>query len=259
MSHIQAIGFDAPDEDSFRKLVMGLIHGRGEPYYYDSDNCYFCLGDESGAQIWLFISGNKEILGFSPHFKGDARYPVNLTVLESKEGSMQGGWQAELYAETPAEKEALSFLFECPDTLTFVPPILPWFTNLQLSAFAHELTFWTDEKAYRDQRSSGTDGLLQFSPLLQEGAGEAQPLGQFIGKVISAEERTNSFTRQSFFWASVETQGGVIDLVWHKNICSELPVAGSIVQAVAWLSGRIVDRPRLKGRGLKGLLFGRKS
>lgn len=239
---------------------MGLIRGKGQPHYYDSDNCYFCLSDKSGAQVWLFISGNKEILGFTPHFEGDARYPVTVTRIENTEGSMQGGWHcwSNPEAKDKPEEGLFPFLFECPDTLTFVPPIMPWFSSVQLSAFAHELFFWKDEQSFQASFASGGNH-PPASVLKMKALDESQPMAQFTARVIKAEERVNNLTKQVFRWARVQTEGGELDLVWHTGLSAEMPQPDSIVQATAWLSGRFVERPRLKGRGLRGLLFGRKS
>jgi hypothetical protein len=255
MSHIASIGFDAPSEEEFRAMVQRFLSGRkGEPFFTETDQSYLAIPDASGAQLWIQLSEQKAILGFRPHFHGNAKMKVTVVDSEPQEGTLSGVWTGfcNPNGAKDAEKEGLYKLsFDCPDYLSFVPPMQPWHSTLQIAAFAERLEFapW----------SAGDS--LQLSPMLKSTKGEEQqpsPMVRLKGKVVDAEELTNGLTDQAFCHALVTTLGGEVDLVWPIGLMDELPKPGMAVKAQAWLSGRFSERPRLRGRGLRGLLFGRR-
>ena len=60
-----------------------------------------------------------------------------------------------------------------------------------------------------------------------------------VGRVLEAERVRNQLTERDFLRIEVETPAGPLDLIVDPGMVDDLPEKGRIVQAGAWLSGRI--------------------
>ena len=118
--------------------------------------------------------------------------------------------------------------------------------SVQLAAFAHQVTLFDDEQAFRD--SPKVDGRLEpqsFIPCPQKvrQGGETEPPtaeALVCGHILKSQLLHSDLTGLPFYWLLLETAGGRIDLlVDPESIPSEPPIGG-IIKTVCWLSGRIL-------------------
>jgi hypothetical protein len=120
-------------------------------------------------------------------------------------------------------------------------------TEVQLAAFAHELTVFPDSDAYADA-SEGRELPHAAESFIPSGlfvtGEEPEPAAEafFTGTVLAARGRMNETTGDPFWWARVRTLGGEIEVVANPVLLSGPVSAGAVVQGSFWLSGRLRDQ-----------------
>jgi hypothetical protein len=60
-----------------------------------------------------------------------------------------------------------------------------------------------------------------------------------VGKILEAAKVTNELTSRDFLRVQMETPAGPMDLIVDPGMLEEPPDIGQIIQAGAWISGRI--------------------
>ena len=60
-----------------------------------------------------------------------------------------------------------------------------------------------------------------------------------VGRALESERVTNQLTGREFVRIRIETPAGPMDLIVDPGMLQDLPDDGSVLQAGAWLSGRI--------------------
>jgi len=211
--------------------------------------------DPSGAELWLQVDRNGELIGMNPHFSGQATMPVGLqSRTDDTDHPLDGSFHAWANpAEGSSEDGDYPFLFDSPDAMTHLDLLVPSQATVQLAAFAHEVTFFDSEEAFdesqRDQEvkfaasSFIPSGL--FSP---EGEGSEAPsaMAIFTGAVLAAEKKVNAMSGNHFYWALVDTLGGRFDVVIDRTLAECAPPVGGILSGSFWLTGRLVEYQKRK-------------
>lgn len=264
MSNLSNIGFNVDSDEALDALINQVI-GRGERITTATGD-YVCYSDPSGAEIWLQINAENELVGFNPHFRGDSVLDISITTsLEQTHGPMDGAlhaWMAPSELDDP-ESGYYPFVFDLPNFTTFAWPSFPWNTKVQLTAFAQTLSYYPSATAYEESQTSevkfAAESFIPSGLFVQEEGAMPQALGLMTGTIIQAEARTNQLTGATFYCLLVQTLGGVMDVVADPRFFEEQPAIGGVVQVEAWLSGCLLEEP--KGEQAKksflGRLFGR--
>jgi hypothetical protein len=60
-----------------------------------------------------------------------------------------------------------------------------------------------------------------------------------IGRLLEGEKVTNRLTGCGFYRVLMETPAGPVVLIVEPDLLEEMPEAGSVLQAGAWISGRL--------------------
>ena len=134
-------------------------------------------------------------------------------------------------------------MFDAPDTAVYSDLSLPKQFNVQLTAFAHDLTLFASEAAYNESQGSEPKlATISFFPTgTFVGEGETPSAhAVFTGHIADWALRRNPATQLDFYWLRVQTLGGVIDVVATPDMLENEPVAGGIAQGSFWLSGRLL-------------------
>jgi hypothetical protein len=210
---------------------------------------YFRWSDPSGAEIWLQVNANNELIGMNPHYAGRSTVRVGLTARLASAGPSEldgsfHGW-ADPAGDAP-DTGCYPFVFDAPDYRLHEELPLPAQKQVQIAAFAHEIAAFetvaayeasqTDDLKYASQ-SFIPSGLFTSAP---ESAVRPQALAIFAGHVLAAEEKINVLTGSPFYWALVETLGGAYDVVIDSDLLPGLPKVGGVISGSFWLSGRII-------------------
>jgi hypothetical protein len=121
-------------------------------------------------------------------------------------------------------------------------PNLPTVLGAQISAFAHEIQVYADEKAYQETGASLAPEAFIPSGLFTPTMESIEPpnaTAVLTGRVIQCSTFTNWITGSKYEWALVRTLGGEFDVVIDPGILQTDIHPGNILTGSFWLSGRL--------------------
>jgi hypothetical protein len=191
---------------------------------------------------------------FFPYYAGDSRMKVALLektprreVLPS-DGAFLCRGGASAGADWVAGRNP--FVFDTLDYCRYEGLSLPRLSDVQLTAYAFEMTGYEGEEEYDEAYPADEQGYCwdykHFVPLCMatprgEG-GELQDAGAEIsGFVRDTAIVTNPLTGLDFCWARVETIGGEVDVVCSPERLSGYLVVGGVAATNCYLFGRLIE------------------
>jgi hypothetical protein len=210
---------------------------------------YYRWSDPSGAEIWLQVNTNNELIGMNPHYAGRSAVRVGLTARLPSAGPSEldgsfHGW-ADPAGDAP-DTGCYPFVFDAPDYRLHEELSLPARKVVQIAAFAQTIAAFETIAAYEASQTGDLKSASQsFIPSgLFAPAGDATVTPQaraiFAGHVLAADAKINVLTGCVFYWALVETFGGAYDVVIDSNLLPGVPAVGGVISGSFWLSGRII-------------------
>ncbi|MEO0897975.1 MAG: hypothetical protein AAFY71_16320 [Bacteroidota bacterium] len=245
MSNFSNIGFPIATEEQLYELAE-RAYQQSMPYPSEKGT-YYCYADPSGAELWIQISQENELIGINPHFRGSSSRRVGITTsLDRPPSIMDGGFHAWSEPQDPEKPDTglYPFVFDSPDYRLVDLKDVGVESHIQLTGFTFELGVYQDEEAYMAQQ----EGKIKYSaesfiPMGLWGSGEEgqgpEATAMLAGTIKEAELKTNMLTGERFYSMLVETLGGEIDLVADPNIFEIEPLVGGIAMGSFWLSGKI--------------------
>ncbi len=261
-SHFSAIGFEVQSVEDLVALAK-QVAPQAQVVPVKAGRYLRWVG-ASGEELWLQADKTGAVIGMNPHFGGKSSVRVRLQARVVREGftSLDGsfeGW-ADPVQDRP-ESGAYPFVFDAPDDATYIALQLPTIAEVQVAAFAHEISCYDTPEAFR---ASQEDRQVKFAPqsfipsgmFQPDSPAPAPPVATAIitGHVIEAEARKNSLTGRPFFWALVDTLGGKYDVVIDQSLLERAPPEGGVLSGSFWLSGRLTSFPKQKRSWLGKIL-----
>ncbi|MEO8073091.1 MAG: hypothetical protein ABI891_08370 [Acidobacteriota bacterium] len=250
MSNLSDIGFPVQSEQDVNVLITETIK------YVESIRCpqgfYLRFADSSGAEIYLQGNPDQELIGFNPHFDGESRRKVGLTKkIERDSSELDGGfyaWADPRDADVEHSGE-YPFVFDVPDFRLAEIDDFPVVKEIQLTAFAsNDFKVFANEKEFRADENWNNMATKSFMPsglfLPDDEKTEIEPprpIGILTGEIKRFELKTNELSNENFYWFSVETLGGEIDVVADVKLVPIEPQIGGVISGQFWLSGKILD------------------
>jgi len=250
-SHFSTIGLPVASEEDMHTLA-NRVGPLAEPLAAPN-GVYFRWSDPSGAELWLQVNANNEVIGMNPHYAGRSAVRVGLTARLPSAGPSEldgsfHGWADP--AGDAFETGCYPFVFDAPDYRLHEDMSLPARSEVQIAAFAHEIAAFESVAAYEASQA----GDLKFASQSFIPSGLFTPAGDsnapppawatFAGHVLAADEKINGLTGHAFYWALVETLGGAYDVVIDSTLLPDVPAVGGVLSGSFWLSGRIKARPQ---------------
>lgn len=247
-SHFSTVGFPLESEQDMYDLANRI--GEDADVLEVSEGSYLRWSSSSGAEIWLHVDPDGDLVGMVPHFAGQSGLRVGITsrVVRPKQPALDGAFYA--WADPPEddiEAGLYPFVFDLPDYCSHSNLVLPRLVTTQVAAFAHEIAPYDTVDAFdADQPKEGGLASQSFIPsgLFSPDAGLIEPpeaYAIFTGHVLQAEMKRNELTDRSFWWALVESYGGSFDVVIDPEILEAEPKVGGVVSGSFWLSGRLLE------------------
>ena len=229
-SNFSTIGLPVASEEDMKALAsrVGPIAER----LAAPSGVYFRWSDPSGAEMWLLLNANNELIGMNPHYAGRSAVRVGLTTRLPSAGPSEldgsfHGW-ADPAGDAP-DTGCYPFVFDAPDYRLHDELSLPARMEVQIAAFAHEIAAFETEAAY----AASQTGDLKFASQSFIPSGLFTPAGGstvppqaraiFAGHVLAADKKINVLTGCAFYWALVETLGGSYDVVIDSNLLPGAP------------------------------------
>jgi hypothetical protein len=217
-SHLSTLGILAQTDEDFHHFISQVAETGTRIEV--KNGAYIRWTSGVGAEIWLQVNQDDEVIGIKPHFSGNAIMLVALTErIENSEYRFDGAFYA--WADPPEdylEFGEYPFVFDTPDYLLYHSLILPKRVNVLSESFIPSGSFSLEE----DQPNS------------------PQAEAMFTGQVLQTTCLTNPTTGGTFYWAHVRTLGGEIDIVVDPEVLNGELIQGGIVQGTFWLSGRVM-------------------
>lgn len=243
INRYSAVGFEVTDRDSLEALAHKVLNnGRKIPARRGE---YRVLEGRGGEEVWLQLNKNGDIVGLNPHFRSALPLTVTLNedIVRSSDTELDGALHG---AASPAEAGPRQLVFDLPDRDRYGPLELPQVMQVSMAAFAHELSVYSDERAFA--MSTGHGALLKARTFMPTGLiGEsAEPAATAIisGVVTETEELRNTWTGRPYLRIRLRTDGGEIDAVTDPRLLVAVPEADNVCSGSFWLSGRLVGEPR---------------
>jgi hypothetical protein len=247
-SHFSTIGLPVASNEDMAALAnrVGSLAER----FAAPSGVYLRWSDPSGAEIWLQVNANNELIGMNPHYAGRSAVRVGLTArLPGGQSQLDGSFHgcADPAGDAP-DTGCYPFVFDAPDYRLHEELSLPARKEVQIAAFAHEIAAFKTVAAYEESQTGDAKFASQsfFPPsfLTPESTAPPQAWAFFVGHVLAANEKTNVLTGRAFYWALVETLGGAYDVVIDSNLLPGVPAVGGVISGTFWLSGRVIARYR---------------
>lgn len=261
-THFSTIGFPVESEDDMYELAEKASES-AEEIPCDSGR-YLKWSSPEGAQLWLQVDGDNDLVGMTPSFSGESVMNVNITneVTRSTNSSFEGavhGW---------ANPDGLGggdypFVFDLVDKALYGALEYPFISEVVLSAFAHELTVYSSEQEYDAMASDEPKfaaesfipaGLFTEEDATSEDGAEAQSFAVLTGRILKHNEYTNTLSGARYHWALVKTLGGTIDLVFDPELVEKPLEVGGVVSGYFWIIGKIQTPKTLKPLEKRGLI-----
>lgn len=238
------LGFSFREEVDFLRLLQQATE---EGEMFNARRGYYVhWSPGAGAELWVQVNTEREVIGCQPHFAGDGSMPVGIHQLVSLPSEpLSGridGWAG------PDGDDATSGLFpllvDLPDfdvvRRTTRPPVA---ADLQIAAFALEMSCYHDDDDFYEQKDKerriAVEAFLPTGMFIASTPEEGSAEAVISGHILAVELRTNPHGRQGFWALSVQTFGGTVDMVADPLIVSGEPLVGGAVSGTFWLSGRI--------------------
>jgi hypothetical protein len=247
-SHFSTIGLPVGSGQDMNRLA-GRVGSLAERLAAPG-GVYYRWFDPSGAEIWLQVDANDELVGVNPHYVGRSAVRVGLTARLAAVGPSEldgsfHGW-ADPGADDAVDIGCYPFVFDAPDYRLHDALSLPARREVQVAAFAHEIAAFETVAGYDASQTGGLSYASQsFIPsglFTPDGVAAAPPRARaiFTGHVLAADRKINVLTGCAFYWALVETYGGTYDVVIDPALLAGVPAVGGVISGSFWLSGRII-------------------
>jgi len=244
--HLAALGIGASSDEERREQVRSILK-QAQPYSQRADGMTLRWKDPSGAELWIYVDPEGTMRSVQPHLAGGPRMTLELqAVLERPDVSpFDGGFLGltETGGSNPALGGGFAVIFDAPDFPDVRDATLTAKHNVELAGFALELHAFDTEEAFREaQPELKPLEIPSFIPAGMMSQTEDEPPtahALMVGRLLKGETLTNEVTGEDFLCLEIETPGGPVRMAVAPETMAEIPAEGTILQAGAWLSGRL--------------------
>jgi len=244
--HLAALGIGSSSVEERQNQVRRILK-ESMPYSQREDSMTLRWRDPSGAELWIYVDTTGSMVSVQPHFAGSQRMNLELqAVLARPEISPYDGGFLCLTKEggsNPSLGGGFPVIFDAPDFPDVKEAMLTARHEVQIAAFAVELKVYATEEEFRDDQPElkplGVPAFVPAGMVGQAEGGTPTAHALMVGRVVKAAEVENQLTGRTFIHLQVDTPAGPLDMAVDPGLVDGLPAEGNIVQAGAWLSGRL--------------------
>jgi hypothetical protein len=256
-SHFSSIGFPVQDQDELQALAARAI--KSGKHSETASGSYVQWRERNGAEIWVQLDQDGAVIGVNPHFAGRSAIRVGLAreVFRPGGSALDGAFYGWVNPTDEKSRDGeYPLVFDSPDFLVHRPN-LPTVLGVQISAFAHKVQVYADEKAYQAAGASLAPEAFIPSGLFTPTMESIEPpnaTAVLAGRVVQCSTFTNWITGSKYEWALVHTLGGEVDVVIDPDILQTDIHPGNILAGPFWLSGRLrlpKQKPEAPGNPLR--------
>jgi hypothetical protein len=208
---------------------------------------YLKWKSKTGAELWLHMDNNNEIIGVNPFYNGESNFFSGIIrkINRENDNEFEGAFYG--WADPQKDKPEIGcypFIFDCVNIAENDDIILPCVLNIKLSAFAHEINIFIDENEYILSQSK--EFPIASKSFIPSGTFGDEPFEEkseaiFTGIILDYKKYTNEITHKKYYWIKVETYGGIIDVVVDPELIKRKLKINGIVSGVFYLCGKIIN------------------
>jgi len=244
--HFAALGIGSSSVEERQQQVRSILK-ESKPHSQRADSMTLRWHDPSGAELWIYVDGSGTMKSVQPHFAGGPRIQLELqAILERPEVSpYDGGFLGltQIGGSNPSLGGGFPMVFDAPDFPDVKGAFLTAKHDVELAGFAVEFNVYSAEEAFReaqpDLKPLDVPAFLPAGMIAQVEGDQPTAHALMVGRALESERVTNQLTGQDFIRIRMETPAGPMDLIVDPGLVEDLPETGHIIQAGAWLSGRL--------------------
>ena len=263
-SHFTSIGFPAETIEEIEALAFRVIDNTL------TINCprgrYLRWASGEGAELWLQMDDNYNLIGMTPFFQKKSVMTVGITRVYRREGDsvLEGAIRAWANPKHHSPQSgSFEFLCDVVDLGRYPNMDLPFLSPIRLAGFAYNIDVFSSLDAFQSSeigQGKSNPEYFASSGVMRSETGSSPPLdsnAEISGRVVETALLKNLYSRQAYHWILVRTDGGMVDMVCDPTLVTEPIAPGHIVSAYCWLCGQVL-KPRLQEKkSFKELFFGR--
>lgn len=244
--HLAALGIGSSSTEERQEQVRKILK-ESKPHSQRADSMTLRWRDPSGAELWIYVDQTGTMKSVQPHYGGGTRMRLELqAILERKEISPYDGGFLGLTQEggsNPSLGGGFPVVFDAPDFPDVKDAMLTAKHDVEVAGFAVELNAYATEESFREAQPDlnplGIPAFLPAGMVAQQEGGQPTAHALMVGRVLEAERVTNQLTGREFIRVRIETPAGPLDIIVDPGMLEDLPENGHILQAGAWISGRL--------------------
>jgi len=244
--HLAALGIGSSSVEERQNQVRRILK-ESKAHSQRADSMTLRWQDPSGAELWIYVDESGTMKSVQPHFAGGPRIRLELqAIVERPEVSPYDGGFLGLTQEggsNPSLGGGFPMVFDAPDFPDVKDAFLTAKHDVELAGFAVELNVYPTEEAFReaqpDLKPLGVPAFLPAGMVAQVEGGQPTAHALMVGRVLESERVTNQLSGREIIRLQMETPAGPMDLIVDPDLVEGLPEVGFVLQAGAWLSGRI--------------------
>jgi hypothetical protein len=244
--HLAALGIGSSSVEERRDQVKKILK-ESKPHSQRAESMTLRWQDPSGAELWIYVDDSGAMKSVQPHFAGGPRMRLEIqAIVERPELSPYDGGFLCLTQEggsNPSLGGGFPVVFDAPDFPDVREAMLTAKHDVELAGFAVELNVYATQEAFREAQPDlsplEVPAFLPAGMVAQTEGGQPTAHALMVGRALESEMVENKLTGLEFARIRIETPAGPIDLIVDPDMVDGLPKEGDILQAGAWLSGRI--------------------
>ena len=244
--HLAALGIGSDSQEERQDQVRRILHN-SKPHSQRADGMTLRWRDPSGAELWIYVDESGAMRSVQPHFAGGARHTLELQDVVPREdiSPYDGGFIGLTTAggTNPALGGGFPVIFDAPDFPDVREAMMTAIHDVELAAFAVELNAYDSEEAFKEaQPEMASLEVPAFIPAGLMGMTQGDnPTAHslMVGELLEWEAVTNELTGRPFHRLTLSTPAGPMDLIVEPQMMPETVNRGMVIQAGAWMSGRI--------------------
>ena len=245
--HLAALGIGSSSPEERQGQVRKILK-ESMPHSQRAESMTLRWRDPSGAELWIYVDETGAMKSVQPHFSGGPRIKLELqAILERPEVSPYDGGFLGLTQEggsNPSLGGGFPIVFDAPDFPDVKEALLTAKHDVELAGFAVELNVYAKEEEFReaqpDLKPLDIPAFIPAGMMAQMEGGQPTAHALMVGRVLEAQRGHEPTDRAgNSFRIRMETPAGPMDLIVDPGLLDDLPETGHIIQAGAWLSGRI--------------------
>ena len=244
--HLAALGIGSSSVEERQAQVRKILKD-SKPQSQRTDSMTLRWKDPSGAELWIYVDETGAMTSVQPHFSGGPRIQLELQAIVARPeiSPFDGGFLGltQEGGSNPSLGGGFPMVFDAPDFPDVKEVFLTTKHDVELAGFAVELNVYGTEEEFReaqpDLKPLGIPAFLPAGMVAQAEGGEPTAHALMVGKALESRRVKNHLTEMEFIVIRMETPAGPIDLIVDPGMVEDLPEDGHIIQAGAWLSGRL--------------------